>query len=168
MISLEDLRSCPKTLPRKRRPEFRTDMRHYRMDMPVECALPNIKMTLFLRRLIAFPEDFSVGLRVDTPNPFADFDIVLARYQGPHGGQSPGLDIHDLHNRYHIHFYSQQDLDRRRKNPLVSEKLHASFSSFEGAVVQMLSDWNIEDPNGIFQEERDKLLQVQMDFSSLT
>lgn len=168
MIKLEDLQTCEKRILRKRCPEFRIDQRHRRMDIPLECSIPGIKMTMFLRQLLDLPEDFTVGLRIDTPNPFADFTIVLVRYQGPHGGQSPQNDISNLHNRYHIHFYSQQDLDRRRKNPLISEKMLAMFSSFDEAIIQMMTSWNILDPNGIFDDVRERLNQISMNLDSLS
>ena len=97
--------TSPKRIERRKKPKFRKDYRHYRMNIELTCSESNYKMTMFLRKSIDFPEDFLVGLRLEGPNDIKEQDIVLVRYQGPHGGQSTEKSTADLHNTYHIHEY---------------------------------------------------------------
>ena len=160
-MDVEELIRCPKKIERKKRPKFREDFRHYRMDIELSCPNPNYKMSMFLRKSIDFPEDTSVGLKLEGPNEIKDQTIVLVRFQGPHGGQSAKKTFGDLHNSYHIHKYTQDDINCRRKK--ASYGTDGDFSSFEEAIVKFLAYCNIEDPNGIFNEERDKMSQMEMD-----
>ena len=102
-MTVEELLKCPKTIDRKRNPPFKEEFRHYKMSMELTCADTTARMTMFLRRLKDFPEDFTVGLKLDGPNDIMECDVVLLRYQGPHGGQSSSQSLKDLHNSYHIH-----------------------------------------------------------------
>ena len=164
-MDINTLITCPKRIERKKRPQFRKEYRHYRMSIKLTCSESNYKMSMFLRRLVDFPEDFSVGLRLEGPNDIKEQDIVLVRYQGPHGGQSAEKSSTDLHNTYHIHEYTQNDIDCRRKN--ASYKEEGSFSSFEEAVIMFMKRCNIDDPNGIFDEEMNRVSQIRMDFDLL-
>lgn len=160
-MDIQYLITCKKTIPRKKKPAFKEDQRHYRMDIELTCEeQPRVRMSMFLRRLIDFPEDFSVGLRLEGPNEIKEHAIVLVRFQGPHGGQSAGKRLHDLHNSYHIHEYTQEDCDCRRKN--ASYKGEGQFASFEEAIIQFMIKCNIEDPNNIFAEEKEKVEQLRM------
>lgn len=164
-MTVEELIACEKTIDRKRRPAFKEDFRHYKMNIPLTCSVQGQKMSMFLRQLKDFPEDFTVGLKLDGPNDFMEYDIVLVRFQGPHGGQSTDKSMESLHNTYHIHEYTQEDLDRRRKK--ASYKGVGHFSSLEEAIVQFMEKCHIDDPNGIFEEEREKTMQIKMDLDSL-
>ena len=161
-LTVQEIIDCPKTITRKRKPDFPLDNRSYRMDIDLECDLPGINLVMFLRRSQEFAEDFSVGLRLKTPNPIIEYTIVLYRNQGPHGAQSPDLTMRTLHNDYHCHFYSEDDLFYRRKTPSLKNKQTAGFSSFEGAVVNFLTTCNVSDPNNIFREERERVGQVTL------
>lgn len=162
---VEQLITCKKVIERKRRPEFKEENRHYRMNIELKCIDVDVRMSMFLRRLKDFPEDFSVGLILEGPNEIKEHAIVLVRYQGPHGGQSAERTIEDLHNSYHIHEYSQNDIDCRRKK--ASYKEDATFTSFEEAIIQFMERCNIQDPNGIFDEERNMIAQIRMDLDDL-
>lgn len=159
-MDINELITCKKTILRKKKPQFKEDQRHYRMDIELSCAEPQIRMSMFLRRLIDFPEDFSVGLRLEGPNEIKEHAVVLVRFQGPHGGQSSEKSLTDLHNSYHIHEYTQEDVDCRRKN--ASYKEMGNFTSYEEAIVLFLKKCNIEDPNGIFDEEQERATQIRM------
>ncbi len=159
-MDVEKLIACRKIIERKKRPAFKKEHRHYRMDIDLTCVDFPYKMSMFLRKLIDFPEDFSIGLRLEGPNEIKEQDIALVRFQGPHGGQSALRSSSDLHNSYHIHEYTQEDLDCRRKR--ASYKEDGSFSSFEEAVVFFMERCNIDDPNGIFSEEKEKCNQIMM------
>lgn len=163
MIRIDELVKCDKEIINKRRPEFKIDQAHKKLNLPLQCLDgSNNNMTMFIRRLLAFPEDFTIGLRLDTPNNLAEFAMVLVRFQGPHGGQSEKRDIKDLHNSYHIHYYSQEDYNRRKRVASIDNKRLANFSSFEEAVCQFLGYCNIKDPNGLFNLERDSLSQLRL------
>lgn len=164
-MTVEELIACNKTIERKRKPTLKEDFRHYKTNIPLSCTIPNVRMSMFLRRLKDFPEDFSVGLKLDGPNAFMEYDIVLVRFQGPHGGQSTDKSMSSLHNTYHIHEYTQDDLLCRRKK--ASYKGAGRFSSFEEALIQFMEKCNISDPNGIFDEERERIMQIRMDFDNL-
>lgn len=159
-MNIDELISCPKRIDRKKRAKFKEDYRHYRMDIELSCSDPKYKMSMFLRKSLDFPEDFSVGLKLEGPNEIKEQTIVLVRYQGPHGGQSAEKAFSDLHNSYHIHKYTQDDIDCRRKK--ASYEKDGDFSSFEEAIVKFLAYCNIEDPNGIFDEEKEKTSQISM------
>lgn len=161
MISVEELIHAPKEIVNKKRPEFKLDQRHFRADLSLKCDTPPLNMTMFLRRLKDFPEDFSVGIRINTPNPYSESVIVLVRYQGPHGGQSETRSMEDIHNRYHIHCYSQDDFNHNRKKASLNNKMEAKFNSFEEAICELLEYCNIKDPNGIFDQEKNTVKQLR-------
>lgn len=160
-MNIEELISCPKRIDRKKRPAFKKDYRHYRMDIELTCSDSRYRMSMFLRRSIDLPENFSVGLKLEGPNEIKEQSIVLVRYQGPHGGQSAEKTVEDLHNSYHIHEYTQDDINCRRKK--ASYKEDGNFSSFEEAIIMFMIRCNISDPNGIFNEEKEKISQITMD-----
>lgn len=164
-MTVSELIACPKTIQRKRKPIAKEDSRHFKSEIELICSDPRIRMSMFLRRLKDFSEDFTVGLKLNGPNEIMECDIVLMRFQGPHGGQSKALAIKDLHNSYHIHEYTEEDMIRRRK--LASYKGIATFSSYEEAIIQFLKTCNIADPNGIFDEERQKIAQIKFDLEGL-
>jgi len=164
MGTIGELLHCKKYINKKRRPEFQIDQRHLKMNIDLECEVPDIKMTMFLRKLLAYPEDFTVGLRIDTPNRFADHVIVLVRFQGPHGGQTKERNMDDLHNNYHIHLYTEEDLLRHRK--MASYKEAGFFESFEQAIDEFLVYCNIEDRHGIFEADRQKARQFVIDIGN--
>ncbi len=157
--------TCEKVINRKRKPAFRNEYRHDKMTIELACPTVNAKMSMILRRLKDFPEDFTVGLKLDGPNEIMECDVVLVRFQGPHGGQSVEKSIRDLHNSYHIHEYTQNDMNCRRKK--ASYKHQADFSSFEEAIIRFMEFCHIADPNGIFDEEREKIMQIRMDLDNL-
>lgn len=164
-MTVEEYITCEKIIDRKRKPTFKDEFRHKKMTIELVCPTVNAKMSMFLRYLKDFPEDFSVGLKLDGPNEIMECDIVLVRFQGPHGGQSAKKDMSDLHNSYHIHEYTQDDKNCRRKR--ASYKGPANFASFEEAIICFLERCHIADPNEIFNEEREKIMQIRMDFDSL-
>ena len=164
-MDIERLITCEKVIERKRRPEFKEEARHYRMNIDLKCVDIDVKMIMFLRRLKDFPEDFTVGLRLVGPNEIKEQDIAIVRYQGPHGGQSVQKSMSDLHNGFHIHEYTQDDIDKRRKR--ASYKGPAQFGSFEEAIVRFMERCNIKDPNGIFADEKMMCEQIQMDFDMI-
>ncbi len=164
-MAIDELISCTKIIERKRKPSFKEDFRHYKMNIQLSCPDTNAKMTMFLRRSKDFSEDFSVGLKLDGPNEIMEYDIILIRYQGPHGGQSGTQTIADLHNSYHIHEYTEDDFIHRRKR--ASYKCDGKHTSFEEAIILFMERCNIADPNGIFDDEREKIMQIRLDFDNL-
>lgn len=162
-MNLDELIHCKKTIRNKRRPYMRSENRHKRMTIDLDCDLEGVKMTMFIRQLEEYPEDFTVGLKVDAPNPIADYDIVLVRFQGPHGGQSQTKDMENMHNNYHVHLYSENDLlCRRKKASLASQP--GNFNSLEEAICSFLAYCNIDDPNNIFLQEHNRTEQLKWDF----
>ena len=147
-MTIEEYIACPKVIDRKRKPSFKIENRHYRMDIDLSCSEKSAKMSMFLRKSIEFSEDFSVGLKLEGPNEFLEYTIVLVRYQGPHGGQSPSGSMADMHNSYHIHEYTQKDFECRRKK--ASYKGSADFSSFEEAIVSFLGTMQYSRPKRYF------------------
>ena len=164
-MTVEEFIVCDKVINRKRKPAFKDEFRHNKMTIELTCPTVNAKMSMFLRRLKDFPEDFTVGLKLDGPNEIMEYDVVLVRFQGPHGGQSAEKSIRDLHNSYHIHEYTQDDMNCRRKK--ASYKGKGNFASFEEAIICFMERCHISDPNGIFNEERERIMQIRMDFDSL-
>lgn len=161
MQSVSEIINCKKEITRKRRPQFREEHRHYRMDIELRCEDENLKTAMFLRRGIDSIENFTVGLKLLMPNDIG-YEIALLRFQGPHGGQSATLSGDDLHNKYHVHFYSEQDLIRRKKLASVSNKHVAEYNSFEEAIICFLSTCNISDTHDIFREERERSIQTHL------
>ncbi len=164
-MTVDELIRLPKVIDRKRRPQLKEEFRHYKMNLELTCVDSSARMTMFLRRLKDYPEDFTVGLKLDGPNEIMECDVVLLRYQGPHGGQSATQSFGDLHNSYHIHEYTEDDLRCRRKK--ASYKCAGRHTSFEEAIVLFLEHCHISDPNGIFDEEREKIAQVKLDFKTM-
>jgi hypothetical protein len=161
-MDIETLIKCKKSIINKQRPEFKQEYQHLRMNIKLNSSLKNHSMTMFLRKLKDSMNDFSIGLRLDTPHPYSDFQIVLARFQGPHGGQSDNSSFAGLHNAYHIHLYSQTDFERKRKKASVDSKIPANYSSFEEAVCEFLIYCNIDDPNGVFNIEQQMITQYRL------
>lgn len=114
MRSVAEIIGCKKEIINKRRPNFREEFQHYRMNIDLQCDDESIKTAMFLRRKVVNPEDFTVGLKLLTPNDMGH-EAALLRYQGPHGGQSQSHSLEDLHNDYHVHYYSEQDYFRKKK-----------------------------------------------------
>lgn len=123
-MTVEEYITCEKTIDRKRKPAFKDEFRHNKMTIELTCSTVNAKMSMFLRRLKDFPEDFTVGLKLDGPNEIMEYDVVLVRFQGPHGGQSAEKSMRDLHNSYHIHEYTQDDMNCRRKKLRIKDRLN--------------------------------------------
>ena len=59
-MNIEDYITCEKVIERKRRPQFKIENRHYRMDLDLKCTSNNAQMSMFLRKSTEFAEDFSV------------------------------------------------------------------------------------------------------------
>lgn len=166
MITVSDVINCTKTIEKKRRPEFQIVQRHYKMNIDLVCKDLDLKMVMFIRRLIESPTtDFTIGLRIDGPSFFSDYTVVMVRFQGPHGGQSASKQIRDLHNNYHVHLYTEDDRMHHRK--LASYKEAGTFNSFEQAIMEFLDYCNIDDPNGIFDNEVSAAQQFAMNLDNL-
>ena len=112
---------------------------------------------MFIRISQDFIEDFSIGLRV---SGLCDYDLVAVRFQGPHGGQSATKDMRDMHNSYHIHQMTDDDLSVRRKHATYKEE--ASFSSYEEALCSFLMYCHIDDEYDIFSEEKILASQIRI------
>lgn len=164
-MTVHEMVTLPKTITRKKRAAYKTENRHQRMNIDLDCGESVLKMRMFIRILCDFPEDFSVGLILDGPNEYADWDIILLRFQGPHGGQSATRTMNDLHNDYHIHEFTDDDMAAHRKR--ASYKIKGSFNNLEMAISMFLEYCNISDPNGFFNEEREKVNQIRMNFNDL-
>lgn len=88
---------------------------------------------LFLRQSLEFSEDFSVGLIWTNAVKHIGIgkDIILIRYQGPHDSGKPFGE--DLHNEYHVHEISPEDIKNRRYLRPSNKRVSRAFSSFSGA-----------------------------------
>lgn len=164
-MTINDIITAPKVINRKRHITWTLDEPHYRADIPVVCNDLPYEMTMFMRKLVDMPENFSIGLRLNGPMEPFDYAVVLVRFQGPHGGQSALRSLKDLHNSYHIHLYTQEDMDYHRKN--ASYKESASFCSIEGAIMAFLEYCHIDDKYGIFDKERERYAQIQMQLDNM-
>jgi hypothetical protein len=156
-----------KIIINKRRPAFKHENRYLRADIDLLCNVEskNIVMTMFLRKHESSFDDFSVGLRLNTPNPYINYPIVLLRFQGPHGGQSDTREYGNLHNAFHIHIYSERDFERMRKKASTDSKYAANFNSYEEAVCEFLDYCKIKDENDIFNQEKMAIAQYSMNLS---
>lgn len=94
---------------------------------------------LFLRQSEEFWEDFSVGLIWTNAEKHINIsrDIILIRFQGPHDSGKPMGE--DVHHDYHIHQISVKDIEQRRYLRPGSKGITNSFSSFAGALFEMIS-----------------------------
>lgn len=164
-MTVDEILAAPKRIIRKKKINYMREHRHLRADLPLECDGLPYGMTMFIRKPVEFEENFSIGLRLDQAQDPFSFAVVLVRFQGPHGGQSTLRSGKDLHNSYHIHRFSDEDLERHRKN--ASFKESADFNSFDQALIRFLSYCSIEDPYGIFEEERQRCNQLQMQLDVL-
>ena len=158
-MTIQEIIESKKYIENKRRPDFKTDYRHKRMNIKLSCEIPEIKVEMYLRRSLDLPENFSVGLILLTPNPIMNRELVIYRCQGPHGGQSATGSVDDLHNSYHVHCYSNSDLAARKRKASYVDDQNVGFDSFEGAILKFLDACNIADNNGIFAMERKQLGQ---------
>lgn len=158
---IDSLINIEKTITNKRRPDFALNNRNYKMNITLE-AEGDTEFRMFIRQLVDFPEDFTVGLRIESPNKYSESTLVLLRFQGPHGGQSSTKSHDDLHNNYHIHIYTEEDYNAKRNKASYANK-STSFSSLEEAIVEFMKYCNITDPNNIFKTEQWKSKQIAMD-----
>jgi hypothetical protein len=162
-MDVEQLIKSEKYIEKKRHPELKKDGRHLRADIDLVCKIEDVNMTMFLRKQEDMLENFCVGLRLNTPNPYGlNHPVVLLRFQGPHGGQSDTREFADLHNCYHIHRYTEDDFLHMRKKASVDSKYQANFNSYEEAVCSFLEFCNIEDSNNIFEEEYVAIRQLRL------
>lgn len=164
---IDDLVKCPKEILRKKKPQYKIENRHKRMEIDISSQDGNV-YTMFIRVSLEFAEDFSVGLRLEGPNMFSDTAIVLVRFQGPHGAQSETRSFSDLHNSYHVHQYSEDDAAHRRRRASVKFEIHSSFNSIESAIANFLDYCSIKDINGIFNEEKLRASAYVLNFEEAT
>jgi hypothetical protein len=164
VMDVEQLIKSKKCIEKKRRPELKQENRHFRAEIDLKCDLNDVNMTMFIRKHVDVFDNFTVGLKLNTPNPYIDHILVLLRFQGPHGGQSDTREFANLHNRYHIHRYTEEDFLHKRKKASVDSKYPADFSSYEEAVCSFLKFCNIEDTNGIFAREQNAIMQLRIHF----
>ena len=164
---IEDLVRCPKDILRRKKPQYKVENRHKRIDIELSSNDGN-EYTMFIRVSLEFLEDFSVGLRLEGPNQFSDTPIVLVRFQGPHGAQSETRSLSDLHNSYHVHLYSDEDATLRRRRASVKFGIPGGFNSIDSAIVDFLAFCRINDANGIFNDERQRASAYALNFDSPT
>ena len=160
---IEDLVKCPKEILRKKKPQYKVENRHKRMDVSLSSNDGNT-FTMFIRISLDFPEDFSVGLKLEGPNDFSDTAIVLVRFQGPHGAQSETRSFSDMHNSYHVHLYSNDDASHCRRRASVKFEIPACFSSIDSAIAEFLEYCAIRDIYGIFEEEKARASAFALNF----
>lgn len=134
---IDDILAAPKRIMRRKKVALTQIQCHWKADLPLECDSLPFKMTMFIRKLVEFEEEFSIGLRLDPAYDPFDFAVVLVRFQGPHGDQSILRSSSDLHNNYHIHRYFDEDLQLHRK--CASYRDPSNFNSFDQALIEFLS-----------------------------
>jgi hypothetical protein len=159
-MTIKEIIECKKTLIRKRPPKLKLVNRDNRANLELLCDSEGLSLEMYIRKHRSFIENFSIGLILKTPHPFNDIPIVIYRHQGP-GYQSISKTTEDIHNNYHIHYYSEEDCLYHRGK--AHYKCEGNFSSYEEALISFLQACNIIDPNDIFKAERERLSQVNID-----
>ena len=135
---------CKKIITRKPKNEFVYSNRQWRNDCGAKSIDEKYSFTIFMRYLDDMHEDFSVGLRIETPNPFLNRPLILTRYQGPHGGFVENQITDDPHNTYHIHILAASDVN----NKIYAAKkkiIDTDYSNIFEAISSFCLFCNIED-----------------------
>lgn len=154
---INELIRCPKIMVSRPHKEFRYDNRQYRNECKVSSTDGEYKFYVFARYLDKFNEDFSVGLRLETPNIFGK-DFILFRCQGPHGAYSNDPLNGDTHNDYHTHTITAEDLNNRIFEPRQKE-LTKEYSNFAEATYYFIRYCNIQDGELLIPEYiRDQII----------
>ena len=132
--AIQELIRCPKQARKVERRRMLAENRSLRNAVTLISRNEKYTFKLFLRQSLEFSEDFSVGLIWTNAVKHIGIgkDIILIRYQGPHDSGKPFGE--DLHNEYHVHEISPEDIKNRRYLRPGNKSVSRDFSSFSGAL----------------------------------
>lgn len=140
---IERLIKCPKKVTSPPPRDFVSEGAHLRLDAKLvstdgtECAF-----SVFVRKSIHFPENFSVGLIHNSKDGRGD--ITLMRCNGPHGVYNAGSGQTSAHPHFHTHIHRATEAaleagERAEKNAETS----TAFATAEEAVCYFMSEVNV-------------------------
>lgn len=142
---ISNLIVCPKKALKADRKRMLSVNRSLRNKVTLISEDGEYTYALFLRQSEEFMEDFSVGLTWTNAEKHLNIskDIILIRFQGPHDSGKPLGE--DLHHDYHVHQISVEDIKEHRYLRPSNKGVTNSFSSFAGALFEMISHCHISD-----------------------
>ena len=140
---IQELISCKKRAVKADRKRMVLLNRSYRNDVSLISLDNKYTFKMFMRYSNDFNEDFSVGLIWTNSDKFFDVSkpIILIRYQGPHDSGQPLNG--DIHNDYHIHEITSEDINEGRFLKPSSKETTNKYASFGEAVQSFEADCSV-------------------------
>ena len=136
---IQELVTCPKKILRRDPSKSYHEegyQRHGELELEVISDSLN-KFSVFIRQNAHFIENFSIGFRYQTRDPFLG-TVILLRYNGPHGEASRQPDGHFA--RPHIHRITEAALASGSAHPQeMDREITDHYATFEEALVQFLN-----------------------------
>lgn len=139
---INELIRCPKIVTTKPRRDFYYQNRQYRNECWARAKFGEHRFYIFARYLEKFNEDFSIGLKLETPNIY-NKEFILFRCQGPHGAYSNDPLSGETHNDYHVHIVTEEDLSKRIFEPR-NKSLTKEYSNFAEAIAFFITYCNVQ------------------------
>ena len=104
---------------------------------------------VFIRQILKFAENFSIGLRYRADLPLGA--ITLLRYNGPHGESSRAPDGH--YAKPHIHRITQQEINSGSTQPQERDRtITDAYATLEQALWVFFNDAGVSNPDEYFPE----------------
>ncbi len=149
---LEELIICPKKITVPPSKDMKSERGSWRNDFTLAPTDDNtnekIEFSVFMRKNERFPENFSIGLNVQTEG---EKSFCLLRYNGPHGNHvNNPLDPHP-HFSFHIHKANAENIEKGLSSELYAE-LTEDYGSYEEALTNFLKRANIENADQHFNQ----------------
>jgi hypothetical protein len=132
---------CPKEVSDPPRREMRSTGADHRNDMKLTSDECQGAFSVFLRRNIDFPENFSVGL-IYHPNDGREA-LILMRCNGPHGECNGHFDASHPHWSYHVHKATEEAIESGLRPERKAEQVDA-YGSFEEAIQYFVKEINLK------------------------
>ena len=130
---------------------YREEGRHRRCDLELETVpASNTKFQVFIRQSSEFIENFSIGLSYLFYGGIPD-QIVLARYNGPHGEVSNHPDGH--YAKPHIHRITAAEMSSGSTRPKARDReITNKYSIFGEALAVFFEDIGVRNHAAYFPE----------------
>jgi hypothetical protein len=111
--------------------------------------------SVFMRMHDEFNENFSIGLKHDPRD--GSGEVILLRWNGPHGEYNNRFDASHPHAEYHVHRASEAAIRAGLRPESRAERTQA-FASYREALVYFLNETNVVDAADYFPDSKQESL----------
>lgn len=141
---LDTLVSCPKVIRTPPKRKLAPDRGSRRNDMTLESADGRHRFHVFMRINDAFPENFSIGLRLLADESTGE-SITLLRCNGPHEGTGAASErpVASHHHGFHVHRARAENIEQGFE-PAHGAETTTAYGSYEEALRYFLSTCQVQ------------------------